>query len=42
LNMVRQYDLDFDHPRVPDGSPLKRHITYKIDAPASLSNYPDF
>jgi RimJ/RimL family protein N-acetyltransferase len=42
LGMQRQHDLDFDHPRVPDGSTLKRHITYKIDAPKSLSNYPDF
>jgi RimJ/RimL family protein N-acetyltransferase len=22
---------DFDHPRVPDGSPLKRHVLYRID-----------
>jgi RimJ/RimL family protein N-acetyltransferase len=30
LGMVRHYDLDFDHPNVPDGSPLKAHITYSI------------
>jgi hypothetical protein len=30
LGMVRQHDMDFDHPNVPDGSPLKRHITYRI------------
>jgi RimJ/RimL family protein N-acetyltransferase len=28
LKMVRRPDLDFDHPRVPDGHPLKRHIVY--------------
>jgi hypothetical protein len=26
----RHPDLDFDHPGVPDGGPLKRHITYSI------------
>jgi RimJ/RimL family protein N-acetyltransferase len=30
LGMVRHHDLDFDHPGVPDDSPLKRHITYSI------------
>jgi RimJ/RimL family protein N-acetyltransferase len=30
LGMTRHHDLDFDHPRVPDDSPLKRHITYSI------------
>ncbi len=30
LGMVRQHDMDFDHPNVADGSPLKRHITYRI------------
>lgn len=28
LGMVRALDQDFDHPAVPDDSPLKRHITY--------------
>lgn len=28
LKMVRRPDLDFDHPRVPDGHRLKRHIVY--------------
>lgn len=27
LGMVRAPDQDFDHPAVPDDSPLKRHIT---------------
>jgi RimJ/RimL family protein N-acetyltransferase len=31
LGMVRHPNLDFDHPNVPDGSPLKRHVTYSIE-----------
>jgi len=34
LGMQRRPDLDFDHPEVPDGSPLKSHIVYRIDRPA--------
>lgn len=30
LGMERQHNMDFDHPNVPDDSPLKRHITYRI------------
>ena len=30
LGMARHHDLDFDHPNVPDDSPLKRHIAYSI------------
>ena len=30
LGMKRHPELDFDHPNVPDGTPLKRHITYSI------------
>jgi RimJ/RimL family protein N-acetyltransferase len=30
IGMARHPELDFDHPNVPDGSPLKRHITYSI------------
>ena len=33
LGMTRQIDMDFDHPNVPDDSPLKRHITYNIMRP---------
>ena len=33
LGMVRRKDLDFDHPELPDGHPLLRHIVYSIDAP---------
>ncbi|KQS04742.1 GCN5 family acetyltransferase [Sphingomonas sp. Leaf357] len=34
LGMTRVRDGDFDHPLVPDDSPLKRHILYRIDRPA--------
>lgn len=30
LGMERQTDLSFDHPNVPEGSPLKQHVTYTI------------
>jgi RimJ/RimL family protein N-acetyltransferase len=30
LGMARHPEMDFDHPNVPDDSPLKRHITYSI------------
>lgn len=30
LGMVRHPEMDFDHPDVADGSPLKAHITYSI------------
>jgi RimJ/RimL family protein N-acetyltransferase len=31
IGMKRDPADDFDHPRVPDGSPLKRHMLYRID-----------
>lgn len=30
IGMTRMHDLDFDHPGVPDASPLKGHITYRL------------
>lgn len=30
LGMVRDGDGDFDHPRVPAGHPLKRHVLYRL------------
>ena len=30
LGMVRHDDLDFEHPSLPEGDPLKPHITYSI------------
>lgn len=33
LGMTRRHDMDFDHPGVPDDSPLKQHITYELKRP---------
>lgn len=33
LGMTRHPDLDFDHPKAPDGHFLKPHITYSIMRP---------
>ena len=30
IGMVRDVDGDFDHPRVPDGNPIKRHVLYRL------------
>jgi RimJ/RimL family protein N-acetyltransferase len=30
LGMERHHNLDFEHPNLADGSPLKSHITYSI------------
>jgi len=30
LGMTHDSDDDFDHPRVPDGHPLKRHVLYRL------------
>lgn len=32
IGMARAEAMDFDHPKLPDGSPLKRHIVYLKDA----------
>lgn len=37
LGMTRYPDEDFDHPAVPDDSPLKRHILYRIACPSPHS-----
>ncbi len=33
LGMVRETALDFDHPALPEESPLRPHITYSIGRP---------
>jgi ribosomal-protein-alanine N-acetyltransferase len=38
LGMERRPDLDFDHPRVPDGHVLKRHIVYLAAPPPNPSS----
>ncbi|MGA2474790.1 MAG: GNAT family N-acetyltransferase [Acidimicrobiales bacterium] len=35
IGMVRDPGADFDHPRVPEGSPLRRHVFYRATAPRS-------
>ncbi len=35
LGMARQAVLDFDHPAVPEGSALRRHMTWSIGRAAS-------
>jgi RimJ/RimL family protein N-acetyltransferase len=37
LGMRRDPKDDFDHPRVPEGSPLRRHVLYRIERPALSS-----
>jgi RimJ/RimL family protein N-acetyltransferase len=37
LGMTRDVAGDFDHPRVAAGSPLRRHVLYRISAPTTLS-----
>ena len=32
LGMVRDLEGDFDHPSVPEGSPLRRHVLYRVTA----------
>ena len=33
LGMAREFGGDFDHPRVPEGHPLVRHMLYRIRRP---------
>jgi ribosomal-protein-alanine N-acetyltransferase len=32
IGMVHDPEADFDHPGVPDGSPLRRHVLYRARA----------
>ncbi len=32
IGMVHDPDRDFDHPRLPPGSPLRRHVLYRVTA----------
>lgn len=34
LGMARVAKGDFDHPNLPEGDPLRRHIHYRIDRPS--------
>ena len=35
LGMQRDPADDFDHPRIAEGSPLRRHVLYRLAAPAA-------
>jgi RimJ/RimL family protein N-acetyltransferase len=35
IGMTHDADGDFDHPALPEGSPLRRHVLYRISAPSS-------
>jgi RimJ/RimL family protein N-acetyltransferase len=32
IGMVRDVEADFDHPSLPEGSPLRRHVLYRATA----------
>lgn len=34
IGMKRDEGADFDHPSVPEGDPLRRHVLYRIERPA--------
>jgi len=36
LGMTHDPADDFEHPRVPEGHPLRRHVLYRIRRPAEL------
>jgi RimJ/RimL family protein N-acetyltransferase len=38
IGMTRDMDGDFDHPGVPGGSRLRRHVLYRISPPATSSS----
>jgi hypothetical protein len=31
IGMTRRADLDFDHPAIAEGHPLRRHVVYEIE-----------
>lgn len=35
LGMTRHPADDFDHPRLPEGSPLRRHVLYRLRSPSN-------
>jgi RimJ/RimL family protein N-acetyltransferase len=38
IGMTRDRNGDFDHPVLPEGSPLRSHVLYRIGAPAHASS----
>jgi RimJ/RimL family protein N-acetyltransferase len=41
LGMTRDSGGDFDHPRIEEGHPLRRHVLYRIGAPGAASGGPN-
>jgi RimJ/RimL family protein N-acetyltransferase len=41
IGMVHDPDGDFDHPALPEGSPLRRHFLYRATASARVSQRPN-
>jgi ribosomal-protein-alanine N-acetyltransferase len=41
LGMTRVAGGDFDHPRIEEGHPLRRHVLYRIGAPEQASGNPN-
>jgi RimJ/RimL family protein N-acetyltransferase len=39
LGMTRNPDEDFDHPHLPVGDPLRRHVLYRIANPSAAAAY---
>jgi RimJ/RimL family protein N-acetyltransferase len=40
IGMTHQPDRDFEHPRIPKGSPLRRHVLYAIRRPRGAGRPP--
>lgn len=38
IGMRRDAGSDFDHPSVPEGSPFRRHVLYRVTAPGSAGS----
>jgi ribosomal-protein-alanine N-acetyltransferase len=38
IGMTRDESADFDHPRVEPGSPIRRHVLYRIAAPVAVTD----
>ncbi len=41
LGMIRVPADDFDHPRIPEGHPLRRHVLYRLPPSAGLRSRPN-
>jgi len=40
LGMIREPADDFDHPNLPEGHPIRRHVLYRLDRSAWLATSP--